>query len=43
MNTIEKYQKYVNTAFMKAVEPVVIAQARGAAVTGQVRRVVRAP
>jgi len=29
MNTIEKYDKYVNTAFMAAVEPVVIEQADG--------------
>ena len=30
MDTREKYRKYVNTACVKAVEPVVISQARGA-------------
>ena len=30
MDTIEKYKKYVNTAFVKAVEPVVIESAKGA-------------
>jgi 4-aminobutyrate aminotransferase / (S)-3-amino-2-methylpropionate transaminase / 5-aminovalerate transaminase len=35
MNTVEKYKKYVNTAFVKAVEPVVITQARGATVTDE--------
>jgi 4-aminobutyrate aminotransferase len=32
MNTIEKYRKYVNTACVKAVEPIVITQAKGARV-----------
>jgi 4-aminobutyrate aminotransferase/(S)-3-amino-2-methylpropionate transaminase len=35
MNTQEKYQKYVNTAFVKAVEPVVVTSARGAQVTDE--------
>jgi 4-aminobutyrate aminotransferase len=30
MNTIEKYREYVNTAFVKAVEPIVIDRAKGA-------------
>lgn len=30
MDTVEKYKKYVNTAFVKAVEPVVIESAKGA-------------
>ena len=30
MNTEEKYKKYVNTSFLKAVEPVVIEKASGA-------------
>ncbi len=30
MDTVEKYKKYVNTSFVKAVEPVVIEKARGA-------------
>jgi 4-aminobutyrate aminotransferase/(S)-3-amino-2-methylpropionate transaminase len=30
MNTYEKYKEYVNTAFMAAVEPIVIDRARGA-------------
>jgi 4-aminobutyrate aminotransferase len=32
MNTQEKYRKYVNTACVKAVEPIVITQAKGARV-----------
>ena len=35
MNTVEKYKKYVNTSFVKAVEPVVITQAKGATVTDE--------
>jgi 4-aminobutyrate aminotransferase/(S)-3-amino-2-methylpropionate transaminase len=35
MTTQEKYAKYVNTAFVKAVEPVVVARASGATVTGE--------
>ncbi len=35
MNTVEKYKKYVNTAFVKAVEPVVVAKAKGAQVWGE--------
>jgi 4-aminobutyrate aminotransferase len=33
MTTQEKYAKYVNTSFVKAVEPVVVARAEGATVT----------
>ena len=33
MDTIEKYAKYVNTSFVKAVEPVVVERASGATVT----------
>ena len=33
MNTIEKYKKYVNTAMVAKVEPVVISKAKGATVT----------
>ncbi|HLA41390.1 MAG TPA: aspartate aminotransferase family protein, partial [Candidatus Glassbacteria bacterium] len=29
MNTVEKYQKYVNTSFLKAMEPVVVERSRG--------------
>jgi 4-aminobutyrate aminotransferase len=39
MNTQEKYRKYVNTACVKAVEPVVIASAEGAKVTDESGRV----
>lgn len=35
MNTVEKYKKYVNTAFVKAVEPVVVTKAKGAQVWGE--------
>ena len=36
MNTQEKYRKYVNTACVKAVEPIVITQAKGhATITAQ--------
>jgi 4-aminobutyrate aminotransferase len=35
MNTLEKYQKYVNTAFVKAVEPIVITSAKGATVAAE--------
>ena len=35
MNTLEKYKKYVNTACVKAVEPVVIASAKGAKITAE--------
>ena len=35
MNTVEKYAKYVNTSFVKAVEPVVVTKASGATVTGE--------
>ena len=35
MNTVEKYSKYVNTSFVKAVEPVVIVKASGSTVTGE--------
>lgn len=33
MNTIEKYQRYVNTSFVRSVEPLVVQSARGATVT----------
>ena len=32
MNTIEKYQKYVNTSFVKSVEPIVVESASGSKV-----------
>jgi predicted amidohydrolase len=35
MTTVEKYKKYVNTAFVKAVEPVVVASAKGSTMTGE--------
>ena len=35
MTTTEKYQKYVNTSFVKSVEPVTIARAKGSTVTGE--------
>jgi 4-aminobutyrate aminotransferase len=35
LNTQEKYRKYVNTACVKAVEPIVISQARGARITDE--------
>jgi 4-aminobutyrate aminotransferase len=35
MDTLEKYRKYVNTACVKGVEPVVIASAKGAKVTAE--------
>jgi len=35
MNTVDKYKQYVNTAFVKAVEPVVITQASGATITAE--------
>jgi 4-aminobutyrate aminotransferase / (S)-3-amino-2-methylpropionate transaminase / 5-aminovalerate transaminase len=34
MNTFEKYKKYVNTSFVKAVEPIAIVDAKGSTVTG---------
>jgi 4-aminobutyrate aminotransferase / (S)-3-amino-2-methylpropionate transaminase / 5-aminovalerate transaminase len=34
MNTAEKYRKFVNTSFVKSVEPVTIARAKGSTVTG---------
>jgi len=33
MNTVEKYKKFVNTSMVARVEPVVISEAKGAAVT----------
>ncbi|HEY4388169.1 MAG TPA: aminotransferase class III-fold pyridoxal phosphate-dependent enzyme, partial [Ktedonobacteraceae bacterium] len=30
MDTVEKYQQYVNTSFVKAIEPVVVKRASGA-------------
>ena len=38
MDTREKYRKYVNTACVKAVEPLVIAQARGSRVMDETGR-----
>jgi 4-aminobutyrate aminotransferase/(S)-3-amino-2-methylpropionate transaminase len=35
MNTTEKYKQYVNTAFVKAVEPVVVVEAKEAKVYGE--------
>jgi 4-aminobutyrate aminotransferase len=35
MNTVEKYKKYVNTSFVKAIEPVVVIKASGSKVTGE--------
>ncbi|HEY9054179.1 MAG TPA: aspartate aminotransferase family protein [Rectinemataceae bacterium] len=35
MNTIEKYQKYVNTSFVKSVEPIVVAKASGSKIYGE--------
>jgi|GEM_PF-7017980 len=29
MDTIEKYKKYVNTAFVKSIEPIVVERASG--------------
>jgi len=34
MDTIEKYKKYVNTAFVKSVEPIVVERASGSKVIG---------
>ncbi len=34
MNTVDKYDRYVNTSFVKALEPIVVARAQGATVTG---------
>ncbi len=35
MDTVEKYKKYVNTSFVKSVEPVVVASASGSKITGE--------
>lgn len=35
MDTIEKYKKYVNTSFVKSVEPIVVTSASGSKVTGE--------
>lgn len=35
MNTREKYKEYVNTAFVKAVEPIVVDQAKGSTYTDE--------
>lgn len=35
MNTVEKYAKYVNTSFVKSVEPVVVARASGATIVAE--------
>jgi 4-aminobutyrate aminotransferase / (S)-3-amino-2-methylpropionate transaminase / 5-aminovalerate transaminase len=34
MTTAEKYKKYVNTSFVKSVEPITVASAKGSKVTG---------
>ncbi len=34
MDTVEKYERYVNTSFVKAIEPIVVESAQGATVTG---------
>src|SRR5947207_9023731 len=34
MDTIEKYARYVNTSFVKAIEPIVVERAAGAEITG---------
>ena len=33
MNTVEKYQRYVNTSALAGVEPITVESARGATVT----------
>jgi 4-aminobutyrate aminotransferase len=35
MNTMEKYAKYVNTSFVKALDPVVVAKASGSKIVGE--------
>ncbi|GAB6277865.1 MAG: aspartate aminotransferase family protein [Rectinema sp.] len=35
MDTVEKYKKYVNTSFVKAIEPVVVTKASGSKVIGE--------
>jgi 4-aminobutyrate aminotransferase len=35
MNTVEKYKQFVNTAFVKAVEPIVVASALGSKITDE--------
>jgi len=35
MDTIEKYKKYVNTSFVKSVEPIVVTSATGSKITGE--------
>jgi 4-aminobutyrate aminotransferase / (S)-3-amino-2-methylpropionate transaminase / 5-aminovalerate transaminase len=35
MNTVEKYARYVNTSFVKSVEPIVVTKASGATITGE--------
>ena len=35
MDTVEKYKKYVNTAFVKSVEPVVVTKASGSKITAE--------
>jgi len=35
MDTVEKYKKYVNTSFVKSVEPIVVVGASGSKVTGE--------
>jgi len=39
MNTEEKYKNYVNTSFVKAIEPVVVTNASGSKVTSEDGRV----
>ena len=33
MNTVEKYKNYVNTSFVKAIEPVIVTNASGSKIT----------
>ncbi len=39
MNTFEKYKEYVNTSFVKAVEPIVVASASGSKITDETGKV----
>jgi 4-aminobutyrate aminotransferase-like enzyme len=35
MTTTEKYSKYVNTSFVKSLEPITVASAHGSTLTGE--------
>ena len=35
MNTVEKYKNYVNTSFVKAIEPVIVTNASGSKITSE--------